>query len=343
MKNLKALSNEALLLNTKTLATEERKLTTSILWHLHEIQSRRLHAEKGYGSLFEYAVKELQYSEAAAGRRIAAMRLLVEVPEIEPALEKGQVSLSTLSTIQSFIQRKEEPVSRQEKKDLVFALQGKSRRECEKELSALDPQAAIPQEQERVVGPTQTEIRFVADDALMEMLQKIRELDGHVSGHSSYLELFRRMASITLKKLDPLATKTTPASQAASAQPENAPPAEPLSAETDSASTTKKSSAEEQKPDAQKKQSAASKSSNPRYIPAALKREIWRRDHEQCTYQSPDRRRGESRFELEADHTQRLALGGETKLENLRLLCRAHNTHQAIEKLGQNLMQAYVR
>jgi hypothetical protein len=49
---------------------------------MHEIQVRRLYAEKGFASLFEYAVQGLGYSEAAAGRRIAAMRLLVDVPEI---------------------------------------------------------------------------------------------------------------------------------------------------------------------------------------------------------------------------------------------------------------------
>jgi hypothetical protein len=208
MQSLKTLSNEALLAKTQALVAEERKVTTSVLWHLHEIQRRRLYSEKGYGSLFEYAVQALGYSEAAAGRRISAMRLLVEVPEIEPALENGQVSLSTLSTIQHFIQRKDEPVSKSEKRDLVFALQGKSRRDCEKELAAMDPKAAIPQERERVVSPNQTEIRFVADDALMEKLQRIREFDGHISDGASYLDLFHRMADLALRKLRSSRSKT---------------------------------------------------------------------------------------------------------------------------------------
>jgi hypothetical protein len=214
----KSLSNEALLRNILALVSEERKLTTEVLWHLHEIQVRRLYAERGYGSIFEYAVQALGYSEAAAGRRIAAMRLLVDIPEIEPALKAGTVSLSTLSVIQSFVQRKDEPISKQEKRDLVFALQGKSRRECERHLVALDPIAAVPQERMRVVSPNQTEIRFVADDALMEKLQKIRELDAHVQTNPSYLELFHRLADLALKKLDPLASKKS--------QPESTPPAE---------------------------------------------------------------------------------------------------------------------
>jgi hypothetical protein len=92
MNLLKSLSNEALLKTTQALVAAERRLTTEILWHLHEIKARRLYAEKGYGSLFEYAVKALGYSEAAAGRRISARRLLVDIPEIEPALQSRSKS-----------------------------------------------------------------------------------------------------------------------------------------------------------------------------------------------------------------------------------------------------------
>jgi len=305
MRNLQSLSNEALLTNTEVLVSEERKLTTSILWHLHEIQRRRLHAEQGYGSLFEYAVRGLGYSEAAAGRRIAAMRLLVEVPEIESALESGSVSISTLCTVQGFFQRKDEPVSKEEKKELIFSLQGKSRRECEKALAAIDPAAALPQERERILSPTQTEIRFVADDALMEKLQKIRELDGHVQSDPTYLELFHRMADLVLKRLDPSTQKK--------ARLISTPPAE----------------------------SAAPVKVDSRYVSAALKREVWKQDLGRCAYQSKDGRRCGSRFALEVDHVEPFALGGKTELSNLRLLCRAHNQQQAYLKFGEARMSLF--
>jgi 5-methylcytosine-specific restriction endonuclease McrA len=274
----------------------------------------------GYGSLFEYAVKALGYSEAAAGRRIAAMRLLAEVPEAEPALVRGDVSLSTLCSIQHFLQRKDEPVSREEKKELVFSLQGKSRRECERELAALDPKAFAPIEKERVISSTQTEIRFVADESLMEKLQKIRELDAHALGSdSSYLKLFHRMADLALKKLDPAKMKASMATP---------PPAE------------QSESKSEDNPGNPPK---AYHSSKERYIPSALKRAVWHRDQGRCAFQSKNGRRCGSRFALEIDHRTPLALGGKTELGNLRLLCRSHNSYQAITLLGSNLMQNYVR
>jgi hypothetical protein len=318
----KSLSNAALLRNTQSLVAEERKLTTAILWHLHEIQVRRLYAEKGFGSLFEYAVQALGYSHAAAGRRIAAMRLLVDLPEIEPALQKGSLSLSILSTIQSFIQRKEEPISRSEKKELVLALQGKSRRECEKHLIALDPIAATPQESERVVSPTQTEIRFVADDELIQKLKKIQSLDGHVQSNSSYLNLFHRLADLALKKLDPMAQKKVTQRKS---EITSTPPAE-LKTKPAPAEALKGTGLDHLK------------KTNPRYIPAALKREIWKRHQAQCSYQSADGKRCSSRYALEIDHIQPLALGGKSEASNLRLLCRKHNQQQAFLKLGAQTM-----
>ncbi|MFL5813307.1 MAG: HNH endonuclease [Bdellovibrionia bacterium] len=311
MQSPKQLSNEALLRNTQTLVAEERKLTTEILWHLHEIQVRRLYAERGYGSLFEYAVQALGYSEAAAGRRIAAMRLLVEVPEIEPALQKGEVSLSTLSTIQSFIQRKEQPVSKSEKKELVLALQGKSRRECEKHLVALDPVAATPKEKERVISPHQTEIRFVADDELLQKLQRIKELDGHANSNPTYFELFHRLADITLNKLDPLAKKKV------------TPPAE---------STQVKLTKTVNQP-----------IRNPRHIPIPVRRAVWMRDKSQCTYLSPSGQRCGSKFALQIDHKKPVAWGGKSELHNLQLLCREHNRLKAITQIGTSVMNHFIR
>lgn len=312
MKSLTSLSNEVLLQNTQALVAEERKITASVLWHLHEIQRRRLYSQKGYASLFEYAVQALGYSEAAAGRRISAMRLLVDVPEIEPALQSGAISLSTLCTVQSFLQRKEENVSKQEKQNLVFALQGKSRRECEKELSALDPNAVTPKERERVISPTQTEIRFVADDALLEKLKQIRELSGHAQTDASYLELFHKMADIALKKLDPLKSKKP---QTVSSISTTTPPAE----------------------------LSKMPHQNPRFIPAALRRAVWIRDRYRCCFVSPDGRRCDSKFALEMDHKIPIALGGLSTLSNLQLLCRNHNRHKAVVQLGEQKMRSYFR
>ncbi|MDE0026380.1 MAG: hypothetical protein OXP69_18375, partial [Spirochaetaceae bacterium] len=66
--------------------------------------------------------------------------------------------------------------------------------------------------------------------------------------------------------------------------------------------------------------------SRSRYIPVAVKREVWRRDQGRCSYVDPHSgRRCGSRYRLEIDHVVPFALGGRTELFNLRVRCRAHH------------------
>ena len=100
-------TSEELLIRTKTLISKERKITLSIIECLEEIQRRRLYAEIGFPSLWEFATKYLGLSEGAAQRRIQAMRLVHGEPTAKKALENGSLSLSNAAKIQIFIQKEE--------------------------------------------------------------------------------------------------------------------------------------------------------------------------------------------------------------------------------------------
>lgn len=92
---LKHLSDSDLHSQAQRLVKEERELLTRILWHLHEIDRRKLFSSLKYRSLFEYAVKELHYSEDQTYRRISAMKLLLlrELPELEEKIDEGRLCL----------------------------------------------------------------------------------------------------------------------------------------------------------------------------------------------------------------------------------------------------------
>ena len=81
--DIKQLSNQQLLSQTKLLVQKERNTHIQVLHHLDEIDSRKLYLEQGFSSLFDYAVKELDYSEGAAYRRIKAMKLCRDLPVTE--------------------------------------------------------------------------------------------------------------------------------------------------------------------------------------------------------------------------------------------------------------------
>jgi hypothetical protein len=76
-----------------------------------------------------------------------------------------------------------------------------------------------------------------------------------------------------------------------------------------------------------------------RRIPKALRRFIWERDGGRCAFVSADGHRCEETRRLEVDHITPVALGGTSRPENLRLLCSAHNQHEAGRVLGPD----YVR
>ena len=79
---LKNLSDSVILQNTKNLVIQEKKLTANIIDHLQIIEQRKLYCDLKYKSLFDYAVKELLYSEDQAYRRISAVRLHLSLSKL---------------------------------------------------------------------------------------------------------------------------------------------------------------------------------------------------------------------------------------------------------------------
>ena len=95
-----ALCDRELLRETSNLVRHERHLQGAIIDHLAEIEARGLHLERGFSSLFDYAVRELGYSDAAAARRIGAMRLCADQPDAREGLRDGSLTLSAAAELQ---------------------------------------------------------------------------------------------------------------------------------------------------------------------------------------------------------------------------------------------------
>ena len=95
-----ALSDRELLRETSNLVRHERHLQGAIIDHLAEIEARGLYLERGFSSLFDYAVRELGYSDAAAARRIGAMRLCADQADAREGLRNGSLTLSAAAELQ---------------------------------------------------------------------------------------------------------------------------------------------------------------------------------------------------------------------------------------------------
>ena len=102
-----ALSDDRLLERTKELSGIEHHLEVVVIDHLREIQKRRLYLRLGFSSLFDYAVRELGYSDAAAWRRIKAMRLCADVDGVRERLQNGSMTLNAAAQLQHAFDRQE--------------------------------------------------------------------------------------------------------------------------------------------------------------------------------------------------------------------------------------------
>jgi hypothetical protein len=308
--NLREISNDLLLSRAQSLAQKERELSLEVLQHLREIERRSLYAKCGYPSLFEYAVQELKYSQGAAHRRIASMRLLKEIPEMEAKLETGEMSLSTLSRAQTFFRQEKAHVKgRDEKLEILKVLENKSAREVERELvcRSSEPEKLIP-ERLRPISETHSELKILLNTEMLKVLEELKCLLSHARPNASLKELLEFALRETLTRLRPRPLLPTSELEQQSSKPHISRPTRFT-----------------------------------RYLAQHIKREVWHRDGGMCTYVDPVSGKccGSKHF-LEYDHIHPLALGGESTPDNLRLRCRVHNQVAALGVYGHQKMARFI-
>ena len=362
-----ALSDRELLAQTTNLARVERHLQGAIIDHLGEIEARSLFLRRGFASLFEYAVRELGYSDAAAGRRIAAMRLCADNPHTRERLRDGSLSLSAAAELQWAFDRQRrrvppvgatatrradttpavaalptEPplvldaVGRQK---LVEEAAGKSTRQVKRMLADLDPELAAAADRVRPLGNGRYELKALIDAECQRGLEQLTGLLSHADPHMTVGQLVGRLVREALDRHDPSRRRPRTGSRPADAHAHATPtPAAEPKADRRTASPPKQTarpavsatSTAQTGPGCDGHAAAAPKSrASGRAIPAAVKQEVWQRDGGRCRYVDPHTgRRCTSRHLLQIDHVLPYALGGGSDPANLRLLCHAHHRHR---------------
>ena len=95
------LGDQQLLEQTRRLAANQRCIEVHILDHLDEIDRRGLALRRGFSSLFDYAVRELRFTDAAAQRRIQAMRLCRRHGWVRACLQSGELSMTAAAQLEA--------------------------------------------------------------------------------------------------------------------------------------------------------------------------------------------------------------------------------------------------
>jgi len=241
------LSDKALLQQTLLLVKKEKELLSEILLHLREVNRRRLYCDLGYGSLFQYCVKQLGYSEDQAYRRINALKLVKEMPEIQEQIASGELSLSTLSVAQSLFKAD----ATVDKKKVIQALRNKSKREAEKIVGKFSPK--IPE--------VKREVKLSLNQIQEEKWQAVKAKLAHCNLRDE--EILEKFCDLFLAPKPAPKTRSTNKLANKSGQ-EIAPKAAPISAPPRS--------------------SASLATSNPsKHIPALIKRQVWDQSQNRCS------------------------------------------------------------
>lgn len=197
---------------TLALVKQERKVTADVLEHLRLIDAQKIYARMGYRSLWDFTTKYLGYSEAAAYRRISAMRFVRGQPELSAKIRTGELSLTTAAKAQTVVVQ-----GKIGKSDVIESIAGKSSREADLSLLKLSPQTAKPQT--RALDMEYTEIRLVVDRQLKVKLDKLRNLRAHKNPSQNYLDIINDLVELGLRHWDPAQRRSSAPSAGKSRRP----------------------------------------------------------------------------------------------------------------------------
>jgi Domain of unknown function (DUF222) len=117
------------------LAGHERAVQVDFLLHLAEYDRREAYREEGFDSLWTFCLRALHLREGAAGRRIAAMRVLRRLPSLAEALRDGRLCLSTVALLGPLL-------SEENAAEIVERAAYRTKAEVEHLVASLQPRSA---------------------------------------------------------------------------------------------------------------------------------------------------------------------------------------------------------
>lgn len=375
--DLTHLSDAELMLSLKTLVRSERRHLVAVLRHLAEMDRRRLANKQGFPSLFDYCVRELRYAEGEAARRIHAARAAAKYPMVYRAIDRGLLSLTTVSLLAPHLKWDNH-------RRLLREALGRNKRAVEKLVASLTPATERPErirflglaaatdgsgagdascaegaEGAEGAGPRQdpssasgdgaarknpaplpgepsgllllgappaphkqpgpsaqrVEFTFTGDEALLEAVERAKQLLRHKHASVGYEEVFVEAVRALLERIDPdrrpvrLARHVTARSGGPAAGGGRGP----------------------------------RRITTSRVIPQRVKDEVWRRDGGRCAFVGPGGRRCSATGGLEYDHLRPWAQGGRSDdPTNVRILCAAHNGLEARRAFGDAAVDAAI-
>jgi 5-methylcytosine-specific restriction endonuclease McrA len=318
--NLADLSNEEVLTRLHTLVGEGRTVLARLLAYLGEVEERRLDLQSACSSLFEFCVRRLALSEDEACRRVAAARLVRRFPVALAMIERGEIHLTGLLMLRDYL-------TREHGEELLRAAAGKTKREVQHLIAERFPRPDTPSRLQVLTGPTAQAMEKVTPDALPSSALRPGRSCTEPLAPARYRVEFTASAELEekLRHAADLMRHSNPSGD--------------LSVVVERALDLLLAKLEKQRLAKVRRACDVRRTSTRRgYVSRAVRREVFERDGESCTFVDGRGRRCEARTLLELDHIVPRAEGGPDDASNLTVRCRSHNRLSAEQHFGREHM-----
>jgi 5-methylcytosine-specific restriction endonuclease McrA len=342
MVNVKAMADDVLLAALGQVVDRSRRVDAELVAHLAEVDWRRLYLGRGCSSMFGYCTEVLRMSEGAAYPRIAAARAARRHPVLIEMLADGRLHVSGIARLAPHLT----PANRD---GVLRRAVHRSKRQIEELVAELAPKADVaaairklparrapvapaakptptpaPAAVERPpvvqpLAPARYKVQFTASEVLKRKLDRLANEMRHQVPEGDLAALIEIAVTEKLAAIEKRRYART---------------SRPRILSEGSA---------KREPSPRTRNSLAATGTRPtsRAIPAAVRRAVRERDGDQCTFVATDGRRCSQRGGLEFHHEDPFGKGGPHAVENVRLLCRAHNQHLADRDYGAAHMNRF--
>jgi hypothetical protein len=335
-----SLGDPELIQRLPLLASGERISTVELIIHLAEFDARRLCEGLGFRSTFQYCRELLRFSEDAAANRIEAARAARRYPEIVDLLLSGELSPTTVRMLGPHL-TDENHASR------LAAARGKGKREVDELIAEWAPQPAVPDRIRPLrpfgaAAPPAPGAAAVTTASLFagtrpETPQDLLTPEARGAESAATAPATRSTApsleyAIQFMAGPTLRDKLREAQDLLGHAAPRAGLADVVERGLDLllADLRRKKFGETAHP--RQTETAADAGV---YIPAAVRRAVWKRDGGRCAFVASNGRRCDALRCLEYHHVLPRAAGGRATVENIQLRCRAHNGHEVERFFGR--------
>jgi 5-methylcytosine-specific restriction endonuclease McrA len=199
-----------------------------------------------------------------------------------------------------------------------------------------DSAAAAPQPAPARLESQRYRVQFEASEEYAKLVERAKALLSPSAPRADLGELHLRAMRCLVTELERRKYAVTARPRSLSAARSEPDASAQLESQKEREPSARADSPQEREP------SRASASERPRqrgrHVPAAIRRAVFARDAGRCTHTSDTGQRCRETAWLELHHAKAFARGGEHRLENLTLRCRAHNALAAEDDFGKDVV-----